>query len=242
MHNPIELTSAPHMKGLWGVIASLCLACSSCGSSGEIATAPDLSLGLNTETLNLTSANKGLFVSGRHLGPNPVSTGPILLDGEYVLKFLPILQGTTDAIPQDIVTYLLMEGEETLLSSVPARPASKTLLQGSADPEFADGWAEIDLSAYQGRKIALKWVVEGISSAASVSLGHVRLHPKQVGIAWPDVLVICSDTHRYEYALGAEGRDLMPRLHALAQESVVYPSAYSSGSWTLPSMTSTLTG
>ena len=141
-----------------------------------------------------------------------------------------------------IATKLVMEERETLLSSVRPRPATKGLFEGSSRLEFSDAWAEIDLGTYRGQRIALKWVVYGISSDVDVSLGQVRLYPKHARTPRPDVLIVCSDTHRYEYALGKEGKALMPRLQALAQESIVFPSAYSSASWTLPSMTSALTG
>ncbi|MBI1784234.1 sulfatase-like hydrolase/transferase, partial [Candidatus Sumerlaeota bacterium] len=58
----------------------------------------------------------------------------------------------------------------------------------------------------------------------------------------PDILFICSDAHRWDYAFGAKGKELMPRLQEFAKSAVVYNRAYSNSSWTLPSVTTVMTG
>lgn len=60
--------------------------------------------------------------------------------------------------------------------------------------------------------------------------------------ARPPILLICSDTHRYDYSVDHVGPELMPRLQALREESVSYRRAWSNGSWTLPAIASVATG
>jgi hypothetical protein len=83
----IGVTTKPNMKPLAVVTAAVCLACFSCGSGGELSRAPEFLSALNTETLDLSTARKGLFLAGRFLGHKPLATDPFVLDREYVLGF-----------------------------------------------------------------------------------------------------------------------------------------------------------
>jgi arylsulfatase A-like enzyme len=58
----------------------------------------------------------------------------------------------------------------------------------------------------------------------------------------PPILIICSDTHRFDYSVAYEGPALMPRLTALRERAVLYRHAWSNASWTLPAVTSVFTG
>ncbi len=58
----------------------------------------------------------------------------------------------------------------------------------------------------------------------------------------PNILFVCSDAHRRDFAVGERGASLMPTLHDLARQGVAYNQAFSNASWTLPSIASIMTG
>jgi arylsulfatase A-like enzyme len=97
---------------------------------------------------------------------------------------------------------------------------------------------EIDL-APQTEAVQLRWTASAGCEGAPGALARVAFRPEQKARA--PVLFVCSDTHRYDYALG-DAAALMPRLQQLAESAVVYDRTYSNASWTLPSVSSTLTG
>jgi len=138
-------------------------------------------------------------------------------------------------------------GDETLSLGV-FETRSLDSLQGADRWELLDQAEVIDLSALAGRRMQLAWHFSPATGDANdtVSTGMVavpRLVP-QVAAAQrpPHVLLICSDTHRTDYSVGGEHAELMPQLAAATTTAVNYSSAYATASWTLPSITSTLTG
>lgn len=58
----------------------------------------------------------------------------------------------------------------------------------------------------------------------------------------PSILLICSDTHRYDYSVAHGGENLMPGLTRLRRRAVLFDRAWSNASWTLPSIVTVLTG
>ncbi|MEN8159769.1 MAG: sulfatase [Myxococcota bacterium] len=86
----------------------------------------------------------------------------------------------------------------------------------------------------------LRWAGRGACAGAAGALARVAV--RRPPDALPPVLLVCSDTHRYDHALG-DSAALMPRLQQIIENGgVVYDRAYSNASWTLPSIASTLTG
>jgi arylsulfatase A-like enzyme len=97
---------------------------------------------------------------------------------------------------------------------------------------------EVVLAPREGA-FQLRWVGHGACEAAPSALARavIRLEHEPR----PPLLLVCSDTHRYDHALG-DSAALMPRLQEMAKHAVVYDRAYSNASWTLPSIATTLTG
>ncbi len=121
-------------------------------------------------------------------------------------------------------------------------------LQGDERWELLEHAEAIDLSALAGRRLQLGWRFTPAPGAGDEpeSTGMValpRLVPRVAAAQRPPhILLICSDTHRADYSLGGEHAELMPQLAAATSTAVNYSSAYATASWTLPSITSTLTG
>ncbi len=175
---------------------------------------------------------------------------PVFLDREYTFEFIPLM---TDA-PADryrLETYLISEGSESLLAACQPYAFRATLYGRVTDSDnryaVLGSRFRIDLGAYQGRRVALKWVLKdarsGLEADLSAAIGDPKLVPKKKDAERrPPILFICSDAHRYEYALGEKGAALMPRLQQLSRQAVVYRQAFSNASWTLPSIVSMFTG
>jgi len=167
---------------------------------------------------------------------------PFRLDQEYEIQFLPIVDNP-EAGDCTIDLYIIDGGKEILAAR--SRPIStkSTTLRGRARIDALKNPVRVDLSSYKGRTISLKWIVEDLETDPLPAIGNLKLHPKSgPGGRRPHILLICSDAHRYDYAFGDAGNRLMPRLRELSEKAVLYTRAYSNASWTLPSVTSVLTG
>lgn len=106
----------------------------------------------------------------------------------------------------------------------------------------------VDLEPFAGRTIRFGWLLrdsqEGTVAETGGAAGLMKLIPakEEQTTALPPILFVCSDTHRYDHAFGAKGEELTPFLQDLRRQSVTYHKAYSSASWTVPSIASILTG
>lgn len=175
---------------------------------------------------------------------------PLFLDGDYELEFTPIVMNVP-ASRCRLETYLTSGNEEVLLAE--SRPYSfrATILGRITDSDnrydVLGHRVRIDLSPYRGRRGSLRWMLKDADSGADLeftaAIGDPQLIAKDASGGEPaPILFICSDAHRYDYALGEKGQQLMPRLQELGRQAVVYRQAYSDASWTLPSVVSLLTG
>lgn len=99
----------------------------------------------------------------------------------------------------------------------------------------------VSLAGVEGRSVTFRWSFGGGCLAGAGGVTRVRV-VEAAPAPLPPVLLVCSDQHRWDWALGPQGRERMPALASFAERSVTYPSAFSSASWTLPSIVSTLTG
>lgn len=99
----------------------------------------------------------------------------------------------------------------------------------------------IALDEWTGKSVRLRFTVSNAGPDADAALYDVCFE-KSFERPPPDILLICSDTHRVDYATGAKGSELMPTLAAFAESAVRYDRAWSTASWTLPSITSVHTG
>jgi arylsulfatase A-like enzyme len=165
----------------------------------------------------------------------------IRLDGDYDLEFVPFVGGEFG--PGVRVAAYAVDGENEIRLEAakphllpPGASDSRELIRVLQQP------TRIDLTRFRGRSVALKWLTEGVEPPPAVFLAMPRLRLRTQAQHRPHILFICSDAHRYDYALSDKGVTLMPALQELAESAVVYDQAFSNASWTLPSITSTLTG
>jgi len=193
---------------------------------------------------------KGSFVKPRSLliGPTDGQSS----EGPVELEFLPLAEGDFDEdVRLDV--FAVVDGDETLLRRcTPFFQKSKSIKGSKVFDALADR-VRIDLSEYAGRRISIKWFLHDDGDPVSGAVGNLRIGPRPRdsgshdaqrvhGVRGANVLFVCSDTHRYDYACGAEGKRLMQCVQSLAAESVVYHHASASATWTMPSIASTLTG
>ncbi len=107
---------------------------------------------------------------------------------------------------------------------------------------IARSWAHLEVRPKSKGPLKLKWTLSNGPAGAVAGLVGLRVESKAPAPRPPHVLLICSDAHRYDYALGEKGRALMPDLAKFSDEAAVYHQAFSNASWTLPSITSLFTG
>jgi arylsulfatase A-like enzyme len=114
-----------------------------------------------------------------------------------------------------------------------------------AEERFAhlDGFERLSLASFSGQDIRLRFELSSSSPGAQPWLLSARLVvPEPPERRPPDVLLVCADTLRYDCSIGSRGVELMPSLARLAASSTVFHAAYSGAPWTLPSITTALTG
>jgi len=101
----------------------------------------------------------------------------------------------------------------------------------------------VDLSALAGDRVRLRMTVDapGAGGRAAILLARIE---RRAPARPPDLLMICSDSHRFDRAIIDRGPGLMPALTALRAEptAITYTNAFSPASWTLPSIVSTFAG
>lgn len=163
---------------------------------------------------------------------------------DCALEFVPLAE-TTPGDGLRLRVFAAVDGAETLLHEtrpVPAAPGA-TLKQGAARRLFTRlGRPErIDLTRFAGQRLSLRWAFSDGDSSRAGALAQVRVARTAPPDA-PHVLLVCSDTHRFDHVAGERGRELMPALAGLRDASVHYSNAFSTSSWTLPAIVSSMTG
>lgn len=166
---------------------------------------------------------------------------PILLTQDSVLEFLPMVVRNA---PDDSVmsVAMLSEGDEIPLGEFPAYGSSLQAGQPSDIPSLLDHIIRIDLGKYEGKTVQFKWWLSAGTVSEYAEVAMFKVYKKRVKSDRPHILMICSDTHRYDFSLAGEGSELMPRLTEFRKDAVTYHRAYSDATWTLPSIASTMTG
>jgi hypothetical protein len=203
----------------------------------------DLSLGFRLESLRVSRGRASVFIQARPLAGKLRTAEPILLDGDYVLEFIPLASHDKTQPPLVLKTYIEVDGRKILLASNTAHPFDKSSIRNEAGINILDEVVRVDLEAYRGKRARFRWVLGDGSSRAEGAIGSMTLRASDSQAhSQPDVLLICSDTHRYDFSVSGEGKTLMPRLQRLMNNSIVYHRAFSNASWTMPSITSTMTG
>jgi len=215
--------------------------------SGLIAcgTSPDDRVAVQTLDVEVDSKLLGRSqgpprTSLRSLGPSFVGTvraaAPKLLEGSWVLEYTPIV--IDESASTSVRLSLVVEREKTLLSQDPAVPKAEVTNSPESFANLIRNTVEVEVSPYEGDQVWFEW--QAMPPDAEIHLAGLRLERRAK--PRPDVLLICSDTHRYDHSFGDDGFYTMPNLQRLANENVAFPRAYSTASWTLPSITSALTG
>jgi arylsulfatase A-like enzyme len=170
-----------------------------------------------------------------HRHPGQLTSDPFQVEERGTLEFVPIVFGPARddcSVALDLVgttpAARLWSGAPRFAPEEQVRDPLRTLTR----------LVEVDL-APQAEPVRLRWTASSACGGAPGALARVAFRPERKARA--PVLFVCSDTHRYDHSFG-DSAALMPRLQQLAESAVVYDRAYSNASWTLPSVTSTLTG
>ncbi len=232
---------------LLAVAAVACLA-GGCGSEAERKARPEAST-----MVRLNAGSPKIFLDawpldGILVEPKSLVVGSDRLQdpaaspgGPFEIEFMPMAEGEfDDDVRLDV--FAVADGKETLLRRCTPFFRKSNTIRGSKVFEAFSGKVRIDLSAYEGKTIAIKWFLHDDGDPVPGAVGNLRIGPRPQDAREPNILFVCSDTHRYDYACGAAGKRLMPNLQSFAAEGVVYHRASSSATWTMPSIASTLTG
>ena len=96
---------------------------------------------------------------------------------------------------------------------------------------------------YRDRAVRVVFRLVDDSGERSGIVGLPRLWPPSEGLERPpDILMVCSDTLRWDSSVGDDGPRLMPALTRLQGDVVAYRRTFSTASWTMPSITTVMTG
>jgi len=195
-----------------------------------------------TTTLRIGTGAPRLHISGIELQDDGASTASFEVTEIDRLEFVPILLRAGTVPPPELETTIEVDGRREVVSTEALQ--RRVALKGADGIRALLSPVSVDLTAYRGQTIRIHWALPGeapTEGSHRVAIGNPRLFAGAVRER-PDVLFLCSDTHRYDYALEPEGVELMPRLQELAEESVSYPQSFSTASWTMPSIATALTG
>ncbi len=162
---------------------------------------------------------------------------PLELRGDYILEFLPIVTGKNG--PANFSILVRSGGhvqEIAVVEGVPEGEIGRYLVD-SLRP------VSVDLSAFRGRTVQVVVRLADSTGDRQGIIGLPRLRPvSNSSDRPPDILMICSDTLRWDTSVGPAGSRLMPALSRLQGDVVSYRDAFSTASWTMPSITTALTG
>lgn len=172
------------------------------------------------------------------------------LDGNYVLEYLPLVEAGDAAFLLFEAVLRDQEGREHVLDRRPPVASDHHALIGDRRAHRAAEVVQVDLSRWWGQEVVLMWrLIQEVGHADSKAtrplprahIGRLALRPKDEDSP-PDILLVCSDTHRYDFGVGLGIDSLMPHTEQFAKSAVRFDQALSTSSWTLPSVASALTG
>lgn len=156
-------------------------------------------------------------------------------------RFLPFTRD--DPAGLRVRTFFRVAGQDFEVGDhAPLRTDAAPLSAPGGDG-IAGLMARIEMRRFWGSRGRVGWRVEGSGDGRTVSIGapaFVRVQGS--GPRPPDLLIICSDTHRLDHATAGEGPALMPELTRLRRSAVTYSNCAATASWTLPSVASVFTG
>ena len=200
-------------------------------------------LGLASQSLAIGNPVSRTYIPVHWLRQGMSESDIVTIGDSYTLEFIPLARYSS---AQAIETYAITDGRQDLLSSVVPISLESTALLNDPGAALAHARIRLDLSAYQGQEVRFKWAIDGNENEVETLLAGVQLRPTapREAESAPDLLLICSDTHRQDYSVGGKEGHLMPFLHSLSTDdnAVVYGQAFSTASWTMPAVASVLTG
>ena len=143
-------------------------------------------------------------------------------------------------------TGTLLGGGESMLrlrASAPGRTAEELLAVAIGRRD--DGWADhrVDLSAWAGEKLTLRFQVESTVNSGAIRLIGSPVVRAAAGRTRPNVVLVVVDTLRAD-RLSCYGHPqrLSPHLDRLARGGLLFSRVRAPSSWTIPSTAALLTG
>jgi arylsulfatase A-like enzyme len=140
---------------------------------------------------------------------------------------------------------LLGGGDATLrlLASAPGRTAAELLAVAIGQRD--EGWVDqrVDLSAWAGEKLTLRFRVEAAAGSRAIRLVGSPVVRARGGPSQPNVVLVVVDTLRAD-RLSAYGHPdrLSPHLDRLARRGLLFSRVRSPSSWTVPATAALITG
>lgn len=162
-----------------------------------------------------------------------LTSDPVRLDASATLSFMPFALSRREGPIELRLDAVTRQGTRTIYRSRFENPRMGPLEE--------EGIVNLDLSSMAGETIALRWRLDTQrpkDSSVEIVIGFARISHTGPGRALPNIIVICSDTHRADYSVGEH----MPHLTRFAADSVIFDQAIANASWTIPSVVSFLTG
>jgi len=191
---------------------------------------------LTQDTVTLRRGRAELTIIGRRVD-GEWESDPVELRDDYFLEFLPIVPGKSG--PVNFRALVRSGGHDLEVAVVEGVP------EGEINRFVVDSLAavRVDLSAFRGRTVQVVFRLADSTGDRRGIVGLPRLRPVSESFDRPpDILMVCSDTLRWDTSVGAEGSRHMPALSRLRGDVVSYRGAFSAASWTMPAITTALTG
>lgn len=163
-------------------------------------------------------------------------TPELQLSVPHSLYFIPTILEAP--VPLEYRLEVLTEGEERLLYM-------RDIAKDGTFPCEEYLVARVDLREFTHQAVVLRWSCVAKAGGEVLGKGMIgapRLVPTARRPEYPHVVLICSDTHRYDFSLGPESADLMPAFQEFCGDSIVFDNAFANATWTVPSTASVLTG
>lgn len=210
---------------------------------------PPLGHGASLEAFRLEEARAGERLIRLNDGNPGMMLAAYLFEGEFVspesysiassdwIEFLPLVT-TPTSTPPEVEVFIETKDGRDLLGRV--RMASVPGLGTPVSGDILSFGVKLNLEAHGGKAGRIVWRVAQLEPEPAAIAGFKYVKARKPSS--PSVLLVCSDTHRYDFSLGGLGPELMPNLTKFASNATAYDRAYSASSWTLPSVASLLTG
>ncbi len=192
---------------------------------------------LTRELVTIGDDQVGLSMLGQ-VFPQAWVSEPVKLRGDYTLEFFPIVRGTDESAHFRVLVRMGRIDQDIAFVEATRESEISQSVSHLASP------VEIDLAPFRGKTIEVIVFLEAPAGDRKGVVGLPRLRPRSTDVEdrSHDVLMICTDTLRWDTSIGEAGGRLMPVLHSLPGDVVTYTRAFSAASWTMPSITTALTG